>query len=103
MYQIQRDCVGQDMIHYGTACADNIPDLKFFQGSCKPLFLLMAQGGVVGFVQGADGARMRGVMQEQVEKELQVLHGDALREHINIEEAIHVNNDGSGGELDDDN
>ena len=42
----------------------------------------------MGYVHGADGGKVREVMQMQVERELCVISGEAERKTINIEEAI---------------
>ena len=87
-FEIQRSNGGQDIIQYATACADTIPDLQVFKSNCKPLFLLLAGGVLVGYVHGADGRRMREVMQEHVDKELQIMKGEGTRKRISIDDAI---------------
>ena len=57
----------------------------------------------MGYVHGADGRKVREVMQEQVERELLVVSGDASRETIDIEDAIPVNNLENEEELDEEN
>ena len=52
------------------------------------MFLFFASGGVVGYVHGADGGKVREVMQVQVDRELRVISGEAKRETIDLEEAI---------------
>ena len=42
----------------------------------------------MGYVHGADGGRMREVMQEHVDKELQIMKGEGTRQPIRIEDAI---------------
>jgi hypothetical protein len=93
MFQIQRSNGGNDIIQYATACADNIPELQVFKSNCKPLFLLMAGGVLVGFVHGADGGKMREVMQEQGDKELQIMKGDGTRQPISMHDAIPASED----------
>ena len=57
----------------------------------------------MGYVHGADGRKVREVMQEQVERELLVVRGDTTRETINIEDAIPINNLENEVELDEEN
>ena len=57
----------------------------------------------MGYVHGADGRKVREVMQEQVERELLVVRGDASRETINIDDAIPINNLEDEEEVDEEN
>ena len=92
-FQIQRSNGGHDIIQYATACTDNIPELKVFKSRCKPLFLLMAGGVLVGYVHGADGGRMREVMQEIFDMELLIMKGEGNRKPFSIDDAIPTSED----------
>ena len=77
---------------YATACSDSIPDLHIFKANCKPLFLFLAQGVPVAHVHGADARKMRDKIENEVEKELQVLNGDLTRNPISFEDVLSTSN-----------
>ena len=85
---MQQSSGGPDIVHYATACADNIQELQNFKVSCKPTFLFIVKGDLVGFVHGADGGKMRDALKEAVDKELKVVEGIESRSLINLEEAV---------------
>ena len=80
--------VGEDLVHYASACADKIPDLQIFKESCKPIFLFIASGVLVAFIHGANSGCMRSKIQEELDKEMSVLGGKDERKIIEFEEAI---------------
>ena len=76
---------------YTTACADSIPLLEKFKSNCMPIFLFLAEGDLVAFVHGADGRRMREVINEEVGKEMSIKEaGGASRNVISYEEAVPI-------------
>ena len=42
--QLQISDQHEDILMYGTACSDNIPDLECFKNICTPIFLFLAAG-----------------------------------------------------------
>ena len=48
----------------------------------------MAGGAPVAFVHGADGGKMREVMKEQVDKEIEAVNRGGTRDSINFDDAI---------------
>ena len=51
-----------DILTYTTVCSDYIPSLAPFKSNCMPVFLLVSAGNIVAFVHGADGKKMKEVI-----------------------------------------
>ena len=79
---------GRDIVVYTTACADSIPFLEMFKSNCMPIFLFLAGGELVAFVHGANGRRMREVINEEVSKEMSMKETGTERKVITYEEAV---------------
>ena len=54
---------GEDIVTYTTACSDLVAPLDMFKANCMPTFLVLAAGDIVAFVHGANGKRMKEVVE----------------------------------------
>ena len=75
---------------YTTACADSIPLLEIFKSNCMPIFLFLAGGELVAFVHGANGRRMREVINEEVSKEMSIKDEGTERKVLTYQEAVPI-------------
>ena len=55
---------GEDIVTYTTACSDLVAPLDMFKANCMPTFLVVAAGDIVAFVHGANGKRMKEVVEK---------------------------------------
>ena len=81
--------LGEDKdLKFVMACADFIPSLQPFQGSCKPVWLFIAEGEIVSVMDGPNVTRMRSMVLEECNKEEMVMLGSSRRSSITIQEAV---------------
>ncbi|XP_024142862.1 thioredoxin domain-containing protein 6 isoform X1 [Oryzias melastigma] len=63
--------LGDVLLHFATAEADSIEDLKMYRGKCTPTFLFYADGMLVGVLQGANPPLLQKTIVKQLAKEKQ--------------------------------
>ncbi|RVE58085.1 hypothetical protein OJAV_G00205730 [Oryzias javanicus] len=63
--------LGDVLLHFATAEADSIEDLKMYRGKCIPTFLFYADGMLVGVLQGANPPLLQKMIVKQLAKEKQ--------------------------------
>ena len=81
--------LGEDKdLKFVMACADFIPSLRPFHGSCKPVWLFIAEGEIVSVLDGPNVTRMRSMVMEECSKEEMVMSGNSRRSSISIPEAV---------------
>ena len=81
--------LGEDKdLKFVMACADFIPSLQPFQGSCKPVWLFIAEGEIVSVMDGPNVTRMRSMVLEVCNKEEMVISGSSRRSSISIQDAV---------------
>ncbi|KAG9477479.1 hypothetical protein GDO78_002720 [Eleutherodactylus coqui] len=68
--------LGDDLLQFAVAEADNIDALEKYRGKCEPTFLFYAGGDLVAVVRGANAPLLQKTILEQLETEKKVLnHG----------------------------
>ncbi|CAN2391518.1 nucleoside diphosphate kinase activity, partial [Pristimantis euphronides] len=68
--------LGDDLLQFAVAEADNIDVLEKYRGKCEPTFLFFAGGDLVAVVRGANAPMLQKTILQQLETEKKVLnHG----------------------------
>ena len=98
--------LGEDKdLKFVMACADYIPPLQPFSGSCKPVWLFVAAGNtknicsasknispapgeVVSVMDGPNVTQLRSKVVEECDKEARVAAGSTTRDTLAIQEAV---------------
>ncbi len=80
--------INDDLLSYAMAKVDAIPQLRAFQGHCKPVWLFMASGQPVAVVHGANAPLLGRMIQNEMYKERMALGGEMERKTITLEEAV---------------
>ena len=81
--------LGEDKdLKFVMACADFIPSLQPFQGSCRPVWLFIAEGEIVSVMDGPNVTRMRSMVLEECNKEEMVISGSSRHSSISVQEAV---------------
>ncbi|KAI7808782.1 putative thioredoxin domain-containing protein 3-like protein [Triplophysa rosa] len=72
--------LGDDLLHFATAEADGIDALEKYRGKCEPTFLFYAGDELVAVLRGPNAPLLQTTIQEELNKEKNVLeHGAARR------------------------
>uniref|UniRef100_A0A3P9IR45 Nucleoside diphosphate kinase B n=1 Tax=Oryzias latipes TaxID=8090 RepID=A0A3P9IR45_ORYLA len=74
--------LGDVLLHFATAEADSIEDLKMFRGKCIPTFLFYADGMLVGVLQRANPPLLQRTIVKQLAKEKQSLNEGGQHKQI---------------------
>uniref|UniRef100_A0A8D0AH40 Nucleoside diphosphate kinase B n=1 Tax=Sander lucioperca TaxID=283035 RepID=A0A8D0AH40_SANLU len=65
--------LGDDLLHFATAEADNIDALEKYRGKCEPTFLFYGGGELVAVLRGANAPLLQRMIVEELAKEKSVL------------------------------
>uniref|UniRef100_A0A8C7YWR9 Nucleoside diphosphate kinase B n=1 Tax=Oryzias sinensis TaxID=183150 RepID=A0A8C7YWR9_9TELE len=76
--------LGDVLLHFATAEADSIEDLKMFRGKCIPTFLFYADGMLVGVLQRANPPLLQRTIVKQLAKEKQSLNEGGQHKPVRI-------------------
>jgi len=74
--------LGDDLLHFANAKADNIETLDKYRGSCEPCFLFFAGGVLVSYIHGANAPLILRTLTEQLAQEHKVIDGNAERKEV---------------------
>ena len=80
--------VNDDLLSYAMAKTDGIPQLRLFQGYCKPIWLFLAAGRPVAVCHGANAPLLGRMIQSEMRKERSVMSGQAERKTIEFSDAV---------------
>ncbi|XP_017547062.1 thioredoxin domain-containing protein 6 [Pygocentrus nattereri] len=95
--------LGDDLLHFAIAEADNIDALEKYRGKCEPTFLFFAGGELVAVLRGANAPLLQRIIVEELAKEKRVLEqgvkrimvkDEGLVEEEQEEDAVAHQNDG---------
>ena len=88
--------INDDLLNFAMAKTDQIPQLKHFQGQCKPIWLFIASGSPVAVVHGANAPLLGKMIQNEIYKERMALIGERDRNVINLKDAVPKRNKAGG-------
>ncbi|KAM6955035.1 thioredoxin domain-containing protein 6-like [Lycodopsis pacificus] len=74
--------LGDDLLHFATAEADNIDALERYRGKCEPTFLLYGSGELVAVLRGANAPLLQRLTVEELTKEKLVLEQGGERKAV---------------------
>uniref|UniRef100_A0AAV2JXV7 Nucleoside diphosphate kinase B n=1 Tax=Knipowitschia caucasica TaxID=637954 RepID=A0AAV2JXV7_KNICA len=77
--------LGDDLLHFATAEADNIDALARYRGKCEPTFLFYGGGELVAVLRGANAPLLQKIIVEELAKEKAVLEQGGERRVIKDE------------------
>ena len=91
--------VNDDLLSYAMAKTDGIPQLKIFQGFCKPIWLFIASGLPVAVCHGANAPLLGRMIQSEMQKERRVMSGEKERQTIEFGDAVPSENQSAQEQL----
>ncbi|XP_031155264.1 thioredoxin domain-containing protein 6 isoform X1 [Sander lucioperca] len=74
--------LGDDLLHFATAEADNIDALEKYRGKCEPTFLFYGGGELVAVLRGANAPLLQRMIVEELAKEKSVLEQGGERKAV---------------------
>ncbi|XP_032384951.1 thioredoxin domain-containing protein 6 isoform X2 [Etheostoma spectabile] len=74
--------LGDDLLHFATAEADNIDALEKYRGKCEPTFLFYGGGELVAVLRGANAPLLQRMIVEELAKEKSVLEQGGERKVV---------------------
>uniref|UniRef100_A0A674MCT2 Nucleoside diphosphate kinase B n=1 Tax=Takifugu rubripes TaxID=31033 RepID=A0A674MCT2_TAKRU len=75
--------LGDDLLHFATAEADNIDALARYRGKCEPTFLFYGGGELVGVLRGANAPLLQRMIVQKLGEEKMVLEKGVERKVVN--------------------
>uniref|UniRef100_A0A673CHJ2 Nucleoside diphosphate kinase B n=1 Tax=Sphaeramia orbicularis TaxID=375764 RepID=A0A673CHJ2_9TELE len=78
--------LGDDLLHFATAEADNIDTLEKYRGKCEPTFLFYGGGELVAVLRGANAPLLQRIIVDELAKEKMVLEQGGERKVVKRKE-----------------